>query len=150
MRLRDSAGNTQEELIKVNRSRKAANRKEKIKVTDEKLPENIRTFIQQARDKGASSWLNALPIEEMDCILNQEEFKDALRLRVRYDQSLENIRSTCACGQTINVSHVLSSKKRGFVNERHDNIKNILTKLFNKVCLGVESELYLIPNSSLG
>ena len=41
--------------------------------------------------------------------------------------------------------HALSCKKGGFVSERHDNIKNILTKLFTKVCRDVKSEPQLIP-----
>ena len=48
MRYTDPASNTQDELIKINRSQKAATKKEKIKVIDDKLPENIRTFVQRS------------------------------------------------------------------------------------------------------
>ena len=49
-------------------------RKQKIKNVDEKAPTEMKQFIIQARDKGASSWLNAMPIEELDFQLNKEEF----------------------------------------------------------------------------
>ena len=40
--------------------------KQQVEIVDEKLsPEMIKTIIQ-ARDKGASNWLNALPLEEED------------------------------------------------------------------------------------
>ena len=61
---------------------------------------------------------------------------------------LENLPSTCACGKGFDIAHALSCKKGGFVNERHDNIKNLLTRLLAKVCHDVvESEPHLIPVS---
>ena len=33
------------------------------------------------------------------------------------------------------------------MSERPDTVKNTLTKLLNKVCLGVESEPHLIPDT---
>ena len=99
--------------------------------------------MKQAQDKGASSWLTALPLEEMGFTLNKEEFRDALRLR--YNLKLEDLPTWCACGQRFDVVHALSCKKGGFVAERHDNVKNILTKLLTKVCRDVKSEPRLIP-----
>ena len=102
-----------------------------------------RRNVKQARDKGASSWLNALPIEEMAFTLNKEQFRDALRLR--YNLNLDNLPSSCPCGQRFNVRHALTCKKGGFIHERHDNIKNTLTVLLSKVCKDVEEEPHLIP-----
>ena len=45
------------------------------------LPETLKPVVEQACDKGASSWLNTLPLEEQNLDLNKEEFKDAVRLR---------------------------------------------------------------------
>ena len=70
--------------------------------------------------------------------LNKEEFKDALRL-------MQNLPSTCTCGEGFNVIHDLSYKKGGFVSKKHDNIKDFLTILLNKVCVDVQSEPQLIP-----
>ena len=33
------------------------------------------------------------------------------------------------------------------MSEKHNNVKNILTKLLNEVCLDVESEPHLIPDT---
>ena len=70
-------GNTQEELLKINRAQKLARKKQEIKEIDAKLSAESKPFIEQARDKGASSWLNALPIEELNFVLNKEEFRDS-------------------------------------------------------------------------
>ena len=48
---------------------------------DQRLsPEQLRT-VTLARDKGASGWLNVLPLEDIGYVLNKEEFRDALGLR---------------------------------------------------------------------
>ena len=65
--------------------------------------------MEQARDKGASSWLNALPVEEMGFNLNKGEFRDALRLR--YNMNLNDLPSTCACGKPFSITHALECKK---------------------------------------
>ena len=59
-------------------------------------PSDVKPFILQARDKGASSWLNAMPIGELDFQLNKEEFRDALRLRS--NMKLDNLPTYCPCG----------------------------------------------------
>ena len=136
------AGNSQEDLKKLDKGKRNALSKEIITDLDSQLPEATRRHVIQARDKGASSWLNALPIEDMSFSLNKEEFRDALRLR--YNLNLENLPTRCPCGQPFNVTHALSCKKGGFVNERHDNVKNILTGLLSRVCRDVESEPHLM------
>ncbi|KXJ09655.1 hypothetical protein AC249_AIPGENE11458 [Exaiptasia diaphana] len=97
----------------------------------------------QARDKGASSWLHALPIKELGFALNKQEFRDSLRLR--YNQPLVALPSHCTCGSTFSVNHALSCKKGGFVSERHDGVLNLLAPLLNKVCNNVEVQPRLIP-----
>ena len=103
----------------------------------------MKPYVKQACDKGASSWLNALPIREQNLDLNKEEFKDALRLR--YNMPLKNLPTTCPCGVPFDVTHALNCKKGGFIAKRHDNIKDFLTILLNKVCHDVQSEPQLIP-----
>ena len=63
----------------------------------------------QARDNGASSWLNALTLEERGLTLNRQQFRDSLRLH--YNLLLADLPSHCACGDRFTVSHALSSKK---------------------------------------
>jgi hypothetical protein len=143
MRTTNSNGKTTEEIKIHEKRQKQQQRKENIELIDTKLPARVLPYVKQARDKGASSWLNALPIEEQNFVLNKGEFKDALRLR--YNIELENLPTTCPCGERFDVTHALSCGKGGFVIERHDNVKNTLTSLLNKVCVDVESEPHLIP-----
>ena len=136
-------GRTSDELRSADRKNKNEHKKETINAIDTSLPENLINYVKQARDKGASSWLNALPIEEMAFNLNKEQFRDALRLR--YNLNLDNLPSTCPCGERFDVRHALNCKKGGFIHERHDSIKNTLTVLMSNVCNDVEEEPHLIP-----
>ncbi len=119
-----------------------AERKANLKArVDDGLSDDLKPFVEQARDKGASSWLNALPIREQQLDLSKDEFRDALRLR--YNLPLQQLPSTCACGQPFNVNHALSCKKGGFVTRRHDNVKDFLTVLLDKTCVDVQAEPHL-------
>ena len=89
---------------------------------DKALPLDTLRQVEQTRDKGASSWLNAIPYEEHGFSLNKQEFRDSIRLR--YNMRLKNLPQKCACEQNFSVDHALSCKKGGFVAQRHDNVRD--------------------------
>ena len=105
----------EERKREVNVQRRAA-AKSRIDRIDESLPPDLLQAVQQTRDKGASSWLNAIPIEEHDLSLNKQEFRDSLCLR--YNLPLPNLPSYCACGEVFTVNHALTCKKGGFCPRR--------------------------------
>ena len=114
MRDKDDNDNTAEQLKAICKATATQRRKAKIqKVCDETEPNLLRT-VKQAQDRGASSWLNALPIKEQNFCLNKEEFSDALRLRYNFD--LTNIPSSCPCGERFSIEHALSCKKGGLLH----------------------------------
>ena len=92
----------------------------------------------QVRDNGASSWFNAVALEEQDLTLNRRQFRDSLHLH--YNLQLADLPSHCSCGDRFTVSHALSCKKTDFVAQRHDRIQNLLTFLLSKICKEVEVE----------
>ena len=122
---------------------KRANGRAKRELIDESLPADLLTHVKQARDKGASSWLNAISIEEQGLTLNKEEFKDLLRMC--YDLPLSDLPSHCVCGAAFSVNHALSCKRGGFVARRHNGVRDLLTTLLSRVCYNVEAEPKLIP-----
>ena len=85
-----------------NAKRRAA-AKSRIDRIDESLSPDLLQVLQQTLDKGASSWLNAIPIEEHGLALNKQEFRDSLCLR--YNLPLPNLPSYCACGEMFTVNH---------------------------------------------
>ena len=97
-----------------------------------------RRSLEQTSEPGASSWLGALPLQSQGFNLNKGEFQDALCLR--YDKPLKNIPSKCACGAVFNTTHAMNCHRGGFINARHDNIRNFDCKLLQNVCRDVEIE----------
>ena len=64
-----------------------------------------RRTVVQAKEKGASSWLSVIPLEEHGFILNKGEFRDAVSLR--YNKKLRGLPSKFPCGQIYNETHAL-------------------------------------------
>ena len=73
-----------------------ASAQEQAKAVRAQLPKSQQFGMDQASEKGASSWLTALPIQEFEFCLHKQAFRDALC--VRYGWQLERLPSHCACG----------------------------------------------------
>ena len=69
---------------------------------EQNLDENVKRALAQAKEKGSSSWLNVLPLEEQGFVLNKGEFRDAISLR--YDTPIRNLPSHCPCGQKFTTT----------------------------------------------
>ena len=77
------------------------------------LSSDLLRLVNQSREKGANSWLNAMPLADQSLALNRQEFRDSLCLR--YNLPLVDIPSLGVCGDKFTVGHALSCKKGGFV-----------------------------------
>ena len=117
--------------------------KQKSDLIDQSVPADVHRNLLQAREQGASSWLSALPLEKHGFALNKSEFRDAIALR--YGRHIENLPSLCVCGARFNVTHAMNCKRGGFINARHDSIRDFETSLLSKACTDVESEPHLQP-----
>ena len=74
-----------------------------------------------AQMKGASAWLNALPLGNEGYTLNKREFFDALTLRYRW--SVKRMPTLCACSAKFDADHANTFGKVGFIIRRHDQIR---------------------------
>ena len=61
--------------------------------------------------------------------LNKREFRGAVKLR--YDWPVEDIPSMCACGEAFTVDHSMICKLRGFITQRHNELRDL------KVCVAM-------------
>ena len=132
-----------EELKRQHQALKIASVKSRMESIDSTLPSDLLRSVNQSRDKGASSWLTAVPLVDQGLVLNKQEFRDSLRLR--YNFPLSDLPSKFVCGEKYTVCHALSCKKGGFVAQRHDGFRNLLTSFLGKVCTNVEVEPQLQP-----
>ena len=117
------------------------------KVSASALWGTVSTSLQRAMDlaqeKGASSWLTSLPLEEFGFSLHKGAFRDAIALRYGWQPS--NLPSTCACGSCFSVEHALSCPKGGFPTIRHNEIRDLTANLMTEVCHDVCIEPILQP-----
>ena len=96
-----------------------------------------------AQEKGASSWLTSLLLEEFGFTLHKGAFRDAVALRYGWQPSYSP--STCTRGSNFSVEHALSCLNGGFLSIRHNEIKDFTAKLMTEVCHDVCVEPTLQP-----
>ena len=77
---------------------------EELKVS---LPVRTQRAVDLACEKGASNWLTAIPLKDMNFNLSKREFRDALRLH--YDWPIPNSPSVCEA-----TSYLLTSVRQNY------------------------------------
>ena len=103
----------------------------------------MRRNLELAREKGAGSWLSALPIEALGYVLNRQEFRDSLCLR--YGWKIPKTPLFCACGTKNDIDHALTCASGGYVIMRHNRIRDLEASILKDVCKDVKTEPELIP-----
>ena len=98
----------------------------------QQLSSSLQLAVNLATEKGASSWLTTLPLEEYGFALHKSAFQDALALR--YGWLPLRTPTHCACGSSFSVDHVLSCPKGGLPSIRHNEIRDVTAKLLTEVC----------------
>ena len=96
--------------------------------------QELQRSLEQSSEQGASSWLGALPIAAQGFNLNKGEFQDSICMR--YRMPIKNLPSHCPCGKQYNLNHALNCHRGGFVNIRHDKLRDMECKLLKEVCHG--------------
>ena len=102
-----------------------------------------------ARQKGASSWLTAIPLSEHDFSLYKSAFRDALALR--YGWMPAHMPLQCVCGTNFTVEHALNCSHGGLPSLRHNKIRDLTANLLAEVCcdVAVEPDLQPLTGESL-
>ena len=109
----------------------------------DRLPDNLQRAMAATQEKGASSWLSTLPIQEHGFCLHKGAFRDALCLRYGWCPQL--LPSHCVCGNKFTVDHAMSCSRGGFPSIRHNEIRDITADFLSEVCHNVGTEPSLQP-----
>ena len=132
-------GNRNNKPIKAEISR---GRRSKQKNTLDGLRSRMNALELRANDlsqrKGASSWLTTILLADENFCLSKREFFDAISVRYRWP--LKYLPTTCACNKSFSIDHALSCPKGGFVYQRHNEIRDLLSSITSEVCHGVQIE----------
>ena len=138
-----------EEVVRIRQKQRVLRRKEeerKARVFILKLPPDSRRAAKLSSEKGASSWLTALPLDRHGFRLHKGAFRDALSLR--YNWAPSRLPSTCVCGKHFSVAYALSCGTGGYAIMRHNEFRDITARLMQEVCYDVSTEPRLQPLSN--
>jgi hypothetical protein len=103
------------------------------------LSPKSRRCLQLAAEKGASSWLTALPLQELKYSLNKQEFRNAIM--VRYNWAIPDMPTFCGCGARNSIDHALACKKGGYPILRHNAIRDTTALIMREAgCVDVQVE----------
>ena len=89
-------------------------------------------------EKGASSWLNALPLSKHGFNLTKTEFRDGIALR--YTWEAKNTPAICTYGKEFSLTHALHCAKGGYTHLRHNEIRDVFSNLMDDACHDVQIE----------
>ena len=104
---------------------------------------DLKRCLDLAREKGAGSWLTALPIQALGYVLNKQDFRDSICLR--YGWKIPNTPPFCSCSKKNDVNHALTCMVGGYVIMRHDRVRNLEANILKDVCKDVRLEPELLP-----
>ena len=107
------------------------------------MDEEGKKLVECAKERGASSWLSALPLKKLGYTLNKQEFRDAIHLR--YGWKIPETPNHCGCGDLNSFDHILTCPKGGYVIMRHNALRDVEAKLLREVCKDVRVEPGLLP-----
>ena len=120
--------------------------KNEFQIVSQMVDEKTKKLLLCAQEKGASSWLSALPIKKLGYSLNKREFRDAVSLR--YGWQIPDTPVLCGCGSDNTIDHILTCKRGGYVSMRHNALRDIEGELLRNICKDVKIEPQLIPNQN--
>jgi len=108
-----------------------------------KMTPESQQLIKGALEKGASSWLSALPIKAIGYVLNIQEFNDDTCMR--YESKVKGIPTHCTCGETNSVDHSLICKLGGYTSVRHNSVRDSEAQIMRGVGKDVQIKPTLLP-----
>ena len=114
----------------------------------ESLSPSMQLAMDLAQEKGASSWLTALPLEEHGFSLHKSAFKDAMALRYGWVPSQMPSHCIFNLWPVLHVQRALSCPRGGFPSIRHKSLQDLTASFLKETCHGVATEPTLQPITS--
>ena len=111
-------------------------------VYDHLSPQQKR-LVDLAKEKGTSSWLSVLPLDDHGFSLHKGAFKDAICLR--YGWKPLNTPTKCNCGSAFSTNHAMICPMGGLPTIRHNELRDVTASLLSEVCHNVATEPRLQP-----
>ena len=139
--------NLNEEAVRetINQTKQEKNQRftQEFERVKSQVSQDLKRCLELAQEKGAGSWLTALPIKALGYVLNMQDFRDSLCLR--YGWKIPNTPLFCSCSKRNDVDHALTCTTGGYVYMRHNRIRDTEAAILKEVCKDVRIEPELLP-----
>ena len=110
------------------------------------LPDHLRRAATWARLPGSSALLTTLPYEKYNfCFKSKRDFRDLICMR--YRKHIQGLPGRCVCGEPFSIDHSQICSVGGFINMRHNDVRDWYAATAKKVFRDVGSEPELQPLS---
>jgi hypothetical protein len=132
-----------------NQNKMAKLNKEKAIVDNLKssMSDTEKRALEASQEKGSSALFTTLPLKHYGFSLSRTQFTDSLLMRYRLP--LTGLPSICVCGSSFSLDHSQICHLGGFINKRHDEIRNMIAANMSEVLHDVEVEPHLKPLNSM-
>ena len=104
------------------------------------LPSTLQRSMELSQEKGASTWLSSLPIDDHGFALHKSAFRAPVWL-----VATESTFSLHLWSSFQYIDHALTCKTGGFPAIRHNEVRHITASLLSEVCHRVTIEPHLQP-----
>ncbi len=131
-----------EEKTSVREKRREQAKQSANKVRDS-LPQPQQLAMDLGSEKGASSWLSVLPLEEHKFTLHKTAFRDAIALGMVGPQQTAPSKHTFPLRLwtvVLHPTHALSCPRGGYPSIKHNELRDITASPLKKTCHGVATE----------
>ena len=120
------------------RQEKADSARRILEYLAKSLPLKTQQAVEFIKEKGAFSWLSAIPLKEINFPFNKREFRDVIKLR--YSWEFNDIPMVCICGDLFDADHAMICMRGGYIIQRHNEICDLEAEILQAVCTDVEME----------
>ena len=110
------------------------------------VDETTRESLELIQEHGSGAWLTSLPIQQLGYAYSKVDFRDSVHLRYGWD--IPNTPRFCDCGAKNDHNHILNCKRGGYVNYRHNNVRDSVAEYLRLVTNDVRIEPLLTPIES--
>ena len=97
-----------------------------------RLTDDLKRAVELASEKGASSWLTALP--SLSPVSPYTREPSAMPSPCAMAGSLHRPQFTVTVVPSFSIEHSLSCHKRGFTTLRHNEVRDVTARLLTEVC----------------
>ena len=108
----------------------------------ENMSKKSKRLLRLSTKKGVSNWLTMLSITKYGFELSKQQFWDSICLR--YGWEISKLPTTCPCGSKFDVQQSMSCKKGGFITIRHNDLRDLTSRILSEVCYNTEIEAILV------